>query len=186
MNEREKKLIFLLFGAAFIIVNIFLFTSYTEAKQKKKTALQKNAAELDLKKKEIEASDERISEVDWLIEHEPKKGTHADVRADLVNFTEKSAQKKGVSLKRRPSPMPPIPDEAGRYNTARVEVFVNAADPELYSWIAELQNPEESRSVTFLRIKSLRDDPHRVDCELVLTQWFVPAGDEETEEVTSN
>ena len=61
MNEREKKLIFLLFGAAFIIVNIFLFTSYTEAKQKKKTALQKNAAELDLKKKEIEASDERIS-----------------------------------------------------------------------------------------------------------------------------
>ena len=35
MNSREKTLIFVLFGVAFLIINIFLFTSYQTVMQKK-------------------------------------------------------------------------------------------------------------------------------------------------------
>lgn len=186
MNQREKKLICILFGGAFFIVNIFLFSSYKGAKQKKEIQLKKNADELALKNKQITESDDRINEVDWLIEHEPKEGTHAEVRADLVNFAEQSALRSGVTAKKRPSPLPENLEEDGRYSTARVEMLVNARDAELYRWIIELQNPEKSRSVTFLRVKPQRDDNTRVECELVLTEWFTPASEESSDEVSSN
>ncbi len=186
MNDREKKLIFILFGGAFFIVNIFLFSSYTEAKQKKEIQLKKNADELALKKKEIGESDDRISEIEWLIDNGPKEGVHAEVRADLVNFAEKSALRAGVSTKKRPSPLPENPDEDGSYSTARVEMLVNARDPEFYRWLIELQDPQKGRAVTFLHIKPQRDDNTRVECELVLTQWFTPILDDAPAEDGSN
>jgi len=186
MNEREKKLIFILFGAAFLIVNIFLFTSYTAAKQKKEMQLKKNADELVLKERQIKESDERIGEMNWLIDHAPKGGTHSDVRAELVNFTEQSARRSGVTAKSRPVPLPENFEEVGVYRTAKVKVLVNARDPELYRWLIELQNPEKSRSITKLNIRPQRDKPERIDCELELTQWFLPAAEGDAEEVTSN
>ena len=35
MNSREKTLIFVLFGVAFFVINIFLFTSYPDGDAKK-------------------------------------------------------------------------------------------------------------------------------------------------------
>jgi len=186
MNSREKKLIFILFGAAFLIVNLFLFTSYQSAKQKKEVALKKNAAELQLKHEEMNQSEEKVDEMNWLIDHAPQEGNHSDVRADLVTFTETSAKRNRVKTKKRPTPIPEDIEEQGAYRTARVKVTVNAADPELHRWLIELQDPEKSRSITYLRIQPQRDDPHRVDCELELTQWFYPATGENSEEISSN
>lgn len=186
MNEREKKLIFILFGAAFLIVNVFLFTSYTAAKQKKEAAIEKNKKSLALKKKEIDESDERIDEMNWLIDHEPGEGSHAAVRAELVTFTEQSARRNGVTSKSRPVPVPENIEEQGAFRTAQVKMIVNAPDREFYRWLVELQNPEKSRSVTRIRVNPQRDDPTRIDCELELTQWFLPATEDNTEEVTSN
>ena len=186
MNNREKKLIVVLFGAAFLIVNLLLFTSYTNAKQKKESALKKNKEELARKKTEMDQSVERLDEMDWLIENAPKEGVHSDVRADFVTFAEKSAAKNKLKTKKRPTPIPENPEEQGVYRTARVKMAVNASDPELYRWLIELQDPEKSRSITYLRIQPQRDDPHRVDCELELTQWFLPALADSSEEVSSN
>lgn len=189
MNEREKKLIFVLFGAAFLIVNIYLLTSYFAAVQDRKSALKKNAAELAMKKQQIREAGGRQDEMNWLIDHAPKEGTHAAVRADLVVFAERSAQQNGVmpkSSKSRPIPLPEDPNEVGIYRTARVKVLVNARDPELYRWLIELQDPAQSRSITMLRIAPQRDDKERVDCELELTQWFSPVSGASSDGVTSN
>ncbi|BDS05684.1 hypothetical protein NT6N_07240 [Oceaniferula spumae] len=187
MNDREKKLIFLLFGAAFIIVNLFLYTSYTAAKQKKEIALDKGAKEIALKEKQLLEADERIAEMNWLIDYAPKEGTHAAVRADLVTFAEQSAQRNGITMKKRPVPVREEAEPTGAYHIARVKVLVNARDPEFYRWITELQNPEKSRSVTMLRISPQRDDPTRIDCELEITQWFAPAADDLLDDnVTAN
>ena len=186
MNQREKKLIFILFGAAFLIVNLFLFSSYSSTKQKKEMLLKKNAEELVLKKRQILESDERMDEMNWLIDNAPKEGTHAGVRAELVTFTEQSAQRNSVTPKSRPVPLPENFEETGVYRTAKVKMLVNARDPEFYRWLIELQNPEKSRSVTNLRIQPQRDDPTRIDCELELTQWFLPAIEDDSGDVTSN
>jgi len=187
MNDREKKLIFILFGAAFLIVNIFLFTSFNAAKQKKEMELAKGEKELALKKQQILESNDRMAEMDWLIDHSPREGTHAAVRADLVTFVQQTAQRNNLTLKKPPVPVKENPDATGAYHIAQVKILVNARDAELMRWLTELQNPEKSRSVTFLRISPQRDDPTRVDCELEVTQWFAPAGEDGSSgDVTAN
>ena len=189
MNEREKKLIFVLFGAAFLIVNILLFTSYVEAKKKKEAALINNAQEIKLKKEQINEAGERQSEMDWLIDFAPKEGTHAGVQAELVTFAEQSVRRNGVqpkSSKSRPIPLPEDLAVVGVYHTARVKMLVNARDRELYRWLIELQDPKKSRAITSLRISPQRDDPTRIDCELEITQWFSPVSEGNPDDVTSN
>ena len=46
MNSREKTLIFVLFGVAFFVINIFLFTSFQSAMQKKRSQLDVGAKKL--------------------------------------------------------------------------------------------------------------------------------------------
>lgn len=178
MNEREKKLSILLFGAVFIIVNLFAYTSYTGAMQKKQALLKKGEAELDLKLRELEEASQHFDEVEWLANNMPAEGSHASIRAELATFTEQSAKKHRLTVKKRPSPLRENPDEAGEFRSAIVKAQVNCRDAELYRWLCELQNPKLARSITFLRISPQRDDATRIDCELEVTQWFRPAEDD--------
>jgi len=181
MNAREKKLIFVLFGAAFLIANLFAYSAFTEALQKKKIQLKNGASELALKQVQLEEASTHQDEVDWLAEHMPVEGTHASVRAELVTFMEQSASKQRITLKKRPTPLRENPDEVGEFRSAVVKAVVNCRDSELYRWLVELQDPKKSRSITRLRITPQRDDPTRIDCELDVTRWFTPIPEEELE-----
>lgn len=181
MNEREKKLIIILFGAAFIIVNLFGFTSYNAALQKKQVELKTGADELKLKRRQLVEANDRMDEVDWLAENMPAEGTHAGVRADLVTFTEQSANKQRVDIKKRPRPQGEDPNETGDFRSAVVKVQVNCRDAELYRWLCELQNPKKARAITRLKITPHRDDKTRIDCDLEVTQWFSPISEDDAD-----
>ena len=185
MNEREKKLIILLVGAAFIIGNLFAYNTYTGAMQKKETLLKKDENELKLKLRELEEASLHFDDVDWLAENLPSEGTHASIRAELVTSTEQSAKKNMVVIKKRPSPLRENPEEEGSFRSAVVKVQVNCRDGELYRWLCELQNPKKTRSITRLRITPQRDDATRIDCELEVTRWFIPVSEDFEEDTTA-
>lgn len=178
MNDREKKLIFILFGAAFFIANVFVYTSYEEALKKKQIELKNGAAELKLKNDQLIEADRRGEEIQWLANHMPVEGTHISVRGNLVTFVAQSAQKFNITPKKQPSALRENPDEVGDFRSAVVKVMVNCRDPELYRWLCELQNPEQARSITRLKISPQRDNAERIDCELEITQWFTPVIEE--------
>lgn len=179
MNEREKNLIFILVGAGFIVANLFGFTTYRGALDKKKAEFKKGESELKVKRRQLEESYERIDEIEWLAENRPVDGTHASIRAELVTFTEQSARKHRVDIKRRPSPLRADPEESGPFRSAVVKVMVNCRDAELYRWLCDLQDPRKSRSITRLRITPQRDDATRIDCELEVTRWFSPLSEDD-------
>jgi hypothetical protein len=185
MNNREKKLIIILFGAAFIIVNLFLFTSFNTAKQQKKALFSKGAKDLEKMELELDEADSQIPDRDWLFDNPPVEGTHGKVGAELATYTEKSALSNRVKLKKRPSPQREDAEESGAYRSARVKVLGNATDRELYLWLTDLQDPKQGRSITQLRISPQRDDATRIVCELEITQWFTPQIEEEAA-VTTN
>ncbi len=178
MNTREKTLILTLFGVAFLIINAFVFTSYQAAMQKKRIQLQKGARQLEQMEKDLATWATRAEEVEWLSNNQPAEGVHGTVGAGLVKDTEEAARRHGVTLPKRPSPQKADPDEVGVYQSARVKAVANAMDEQLYKWMTDLQDPAKSRSITFLRISPQRDDPTRVDCELEITQWFLPEMEE--------
>jgi hypothetical protein len=184
MNNREKKLIFILFGAAFLIVNVFLFTSYNTAMKKKENQLKQGTKELKKMNKELDAWASQEDDVNWLVDNPPVVGIHSQVRSDLVSVVQRSAQKYRVTPKKAPIPQPENTEEFGAYRSARVKVLGNAMDRELYLWLTDLQDPQKGRSITSLSISPQRDDPTRIDCELEVTQWFTPEIEEEA--VTTN
>lgn len=184
MNDREKKLIFILFGAAFLIVNVFLFTSYKAKMKQKEAVFNKGSKDLVKMNQELDAWDSQIDDVNWLYDNPPTEGTHGKVGAELAIYTKQSAERFRVDLKKGPSPQREDKEEAGAYRSARVKVTGNAMDKALYQWLTDLQAPKKGRSITFLRITPQRNDPTRVDCELEVTQWFTP--EEEEESLTTN
>ncbi len=184
MNNREKKLIFILFGAACLIVTVFLFTTYQTKMKQNEAKFKKGTEDLAKMNKELDAWDSKIDDVNWLYDNPPAVGTHGIIVAELAINTGKSAQRYRVALKKPPAPQPEDKEEAGAYRSARVKVIGNAMDRELYQWLTDLQDPKKGRSITRLKISPQRDDPERVDCELEITQWFTP--EEEEESFTTN
>ena len=180
MNSREKTLIFVLFGVAFFVINIFLFTSFQSAMQKKRSQLDVGAKKLKLMESDLATWESKADDVEWLMNNQPVVGVHGNIGAELAAYTEKVANKHGVSLSKRPSPQRADTEETGAYRSARAKVVANAMDGQLYNWLVELQDHELNRAITFLRISPQRDDPTRVDCELEVTQWFRPEIEEES------
>ncbi len=178
MNSREKKLLMVLFGAAFLIVNLFLFTSYRAVKDKKEAALANGKKEIHQMLKDLDEAADKQDEMDWLRNHEPVEGIHSQVRSELVSDVQKSAGRYHVILKKAPQPLAEDTEQGGAYRSALVKVLANATDRELYLWIADLQDPNKGRSIVRLKISPQRDDKTRVDCELELAQWFTPKPDE--------
>ena len=179
MNAREKNLVFLLFGVAFLVINIFLFTSFKAAMQKKRSQLDIGAKKLELMEQDLATWESKADDVEWLANNQPVVGVHGNIGAELAAYTEEVAKRHGVVLSKRPSPQRADTEEEGAYRSARAKVTANAMDNQLYKWLSDLQDPELSRSVTFLRISPQRDDPTRIDCELEITQWFRPEMEEE-------
>ncbi|MBT8044738.1 MAG: hypothetical protein KJO79_07285, partial [Verrucomicrobiae bacterium] len=64
MNPREKKLLIFLFGAAFLIVNIFLFTSYNEAKQRKENQMKQGSKQLGQMNQELDDWESQAEDVE--------------------------------------------------------------------------------------------------------------------------
>ncbi len=179
MNDREKKLIVILFGAALIIVSLFGYTSMSAALQKKRVELKTGADELKLKYSQLDEANARMAEVTWLAENMPAEGAHASIGADLATFTEQSAKKQRIDIKKRPSPQREDENEMGDFRSAVVKVQVNCRDAELYRWLCDLQNPKKARAITYLKITPPRDDKTRIDCSLEVTQWFTPLSEDD-------
>ena len=174
MNDREKKLLTLLVVAAFVIANLFAYNLYKKGKQRMMVALANGKKELKEKNDKLTRAENRYDEWDWFIENQPADGVHGRIRAELATYAEKSASRYGVQMKKRPILQREDLSEPGIFRSAKVKVIVNGRDAEIYRWLADLQDPKKSRSITRLMIAPQRDDATRMDCELELAQWFAP------------
>jgi hypothetical protein len=174
MNEREKKLLILLGVAAFIILNVFAFSFYQKSMKRMQAILGNGTKEIEIKTEALVKADENLDDWDWWIENQPIEGAHGGVVADLAAYTEQSAGRYGVQIKLRPSPLAENLAEPGVYRSAKIKARANGRDAEIFRWLTDLQDPKKFRSITRLMITPQRDDATRMDCEVEVTQWFVP------------
>ncbi|MGB0992411.1 MAG: hypothetical protein ACPG32_08075 [Akkermansiaceae bacterium] len=183
MNDREKKLIFLLLGVAFVLATVFAYTTFTSVMQKKKSAMAKNKTKIEEINANIDAAYDRQEEMEWYDNNQPVEGTFLEVQAKLHKFVTQSmgskVEKKSIVAQSADSEL------SGGYQKTTMKVLVSAYDPDLYRWICTLQSPKDFRSVTYIKIEPQRNDKTRVDCELNITQWFIPkSSDDNAEDAT--
>ena len=172
MNARERRMLILLGVVGFLLLNLFAYRWY---KQKKELAKGERArAEIILEsanaysEKEAQVADE----IKRMKDHEPQPAAVQEVDSALQKFAQEEALKASLTVKRQ---KPQTPDrEKAHYHRARIEFEVTGTESALYLWLDKLQSPQQFRSVTSLRLSPQRDDDTKIDCTVVIEQWFVP------------
>lgn len=181
MSDREKKLV-LLFGlAAFVLVNAFGVSWFR--KQKATLASQLIAAEGEVQNAEAFSRkyDTVIEEMDWMAEHAPDERAGQLVASELEQYASNQATTHQLEVKRRAILSN---DETGtHFHRAKVEFNVNGMENSLYRWLGRLQMPDQLRAITFLRLSPDTKDDTKIDCTVIVEQWYVPlSGDGEADD----
>jgi len=158
----------------FLLLNLFAY--YRVYRPKRNSVLRaRTVAEQTLKSANdyLELKGQRADEIDWLAKHEPKPAAVQEVDSALQKFAQEEAIKASLTVKRQ-KPQTAERPEGATYHRARIEFEVTGTEAALYLWLDKLQSPPQFRAVTSLRLTPQRDDDTKVDCTVVIEQWFVP------------
>lgn len=187
MSPREKNLL-LLFGAAgFIILNFLGFNFYT--KKKGEVTNQRIAAELALEQAEFirDRRDEVLGDMESLIAKEPAPAAYQDVQSSLQQLVEREAQVAGLTIKPNSQKLlPPDQTEGNHYHRVKMQVSLIGMEQALYTFFSRLNVPDQFRATTNILLAPDKQDDTKIDCTVVIEQWFVPAPAGATGQNTAN
>lgn len=178
MTSRERNLLILLVGMAFLAVN---FLGYRMWYAPKMAALQSTMENAEQKAGANEGMGNILDAVkedqDWLNRFEPKPNTVGKMQTRIQQLAENEALRANLTIKKKGFGEP-IVEPSLHYHRARYDILVNGPESSIYKWLDRLHNPNEFRVVTFVLMSPQRDDLTRADCQIYLDQWFVPEGEQ--------
>lgn len=174
MSAREKRLLIFFSIAGFLILNLVGF-NYYKSKHAEILRAKNSASQALLDAKMFRDSRQQVAaEMDWLAAHEPPQPAAAqDVQNTLQQFAVKEAERMGLAVKRQKL-LPADETKGNHYNRAKVEFLVNGKEDALYKWLDSLRSPDQLRAVTSMRLSPDREDDTKIDCTVVVDQWFIP------------
>ena len=173
MSAREKQLLTLLLLAGFIVVNVFLYSLYTQ-----KSSLF--VGELDAAKAKLQeaialqdSSAQLAEEMQWLAENQPDPTVYQTVQTQLQQFAETQARKLGLTIKSQE--LLPTDTSGFHFNRAQVKINLTGQEQALYQWFNAVNDPSAFRSAYQIRLTPNGKDDTLIDCSATLAQWFPPA-----------
>ena len=170
LTAKERKLLYLLLGAIFVLLNVVGLRAFLNRQQ----ALEANIAQLSTQLAEHRGiladraywEERRV----WLEANQPSDdvGTVED-DTKFTQFIETSAKNSGLEYTRRGGgPLPPRGSIAEVYDASTVKGPMEA----VVKWLSELQNPKDFRVIKQLRIKS--GEPPQIACDVEVARWYRP------------
>ena len=179
MSEREKRLLFLLLGALFVILNLGLYKKVYEVRlNAADSKLVTAKAELDQAKTLIETRDLYESEMSWLSRNKPRPSSVQQAQTRLEQFVKGQARSQRLDIKSTKL-QSSITDASLNYQRVRIQVTLNGLEQQLYSFLSRLHSPNDFRAVTVMRLNPQKNDDTRIDCQILVEQWISPLGSEE-------
>ncbi|MGD7653621.1 MAG: hypothetical protein ACQCXQ_10430 [Verrucomicrobiales bacterium] len=173
MSAREKKLLIFFAVAGFIVLN---FLAVTFFQTKKNDAVRKrDQARVQLETAEMyQASSASVAnEMEWLAKHTPEPAANQDVQTQLQKLCEAGATKAGLEIKTQK----PLPSDINgvHFHRAKMQLTVSGKEESLYRWLDQLNQPDQLRIATQIRLSPNKKDDTLIDCTATVEQWFVPA-----------
>jgi hypothetical protein len=176
MSDREKKLLLLLGLAAFVIVNVFGFSRFRQARERLATRLIEAEGSVQMADAYAAKYETVTAEMEWMDQHKPQPRAGQLVATELEQYASNQATTHQLDVKRRA--IKPIDETGTNFHRAKVEFNVTGKEDLLYRWLDRLQMPDQLRAITFLRLKPDKDDT-LIDCVVEVEQWFVPQSEDE-------
>ncbi len=174
MSPREKRLLNLLLIVGFFLLN---FAAYKLFFVKRLADAGQRAATAETKVESARSAEDMLGlfedEMAWLEKNEPKEATEQETQTRLQQLLQREAQRNNLTIKRQKL-QPSVVSPGLVYHRARIEIEVNGMEMSLYRWLDRVHSPTESRAVTFMRMNPQKDDDTKIDCQIIVEQWFAP------------
>jgi hypothetical protein len=172
MSDREKRLLYILGIAAFVLLNVFGFKFLVGLRRGYDLDLKDAQRGLDRAHEYEENARKVASEMEWLAKNEPKPRQGQTVQTELEQYASNQAQSAQLIVKTRK--ILPSDTSGSYYHAEQIEFTVTGTEASLYRWLHQLQQPEQFRSVVKLRLSPQREDDTKIDCVATISQWYVP------------
>lgn len=174
MSDREKRLLVFLLIVGFLVINALLgFKVFWPKLQSARLEAERLNTTYEEGMKALSAGGEEEEEIAWLEQYEPQPLPSQKAESQLEGLANLEAQRRGLTVKSRKI-QPAVVDPILNYHRARVQLEVSGDEQNLYRWLDRLNAPTEFRTVTQMRVNPKRDDDTKVDCLVLIEQWFVP------------
>lgn len=173
MSPREKKILIVFAGSAFLVVNFLAFGFFQAKRAEVDRKLTQARQQLDTAEM-FRSSREQVSDqMEWLASKEPQPAANEDVQTMLQQLCEREATSAGLTIKSQ-KPMPTDSSEGLHYHRAKIQITVNGREEALYRWFDRLNMPDQFRAASLIRLSPNQQDDTQIDCTATVEQWFVP------------
>ena len=171
LTAKEQKLLFLLVGALFVLLNVVGLQAFLNRQRLLQSNIAQLRTQLDEHRSILSGKDYWEERGNWLEANQPVDDvTTVEDDTKFTEFVEVSAKNSGLEYTRRGGgPMPPRGSIAEVYDASTVKGPMEA----LVKWLSELQKPKEFRVIKQLRIKSTEKPPDVV-CDVEVARWYRP------------
>ncbi len=175
MSEREKKLLLFLGATLFIIVNLIALNKfYLPRLQEAKTA--KSTAESDLNMANITLTQAELyqPEMDWVEQSGTVASDPIRARSELQAYVRKQAVARRLEIKDDDI----LEYQPGDfYGRVKVSFKVTGREQDVIGWLTSIHRVEQRQVVTKLEMKPQSGDLTRIDVEIEVEKWIIPAED---------
>lgn len=172
MSSREKRLLIFFAVAGFILLNVFafrFFQSFSGDIDRKHRAAK---LQLETAAMTQNASAQIADEMEWLNERQPEPITNPDAQSRLEQLVAREARTVGLSS--QPIKLLPSDTASAHYHRAKLQITVTGNEEALYRWLDRVNQPDQFRIATQLRLSPNKKDDTNIDCTATIEQWFVP------------
>lgn len=171
LTAKEQKLLFLLIGALFVLLNVVGLQAFLNRQRLLQSNIAQLRTQLDEHRSILADQDYWAERRAWLEANQPADDiSTVEDDTKFTQFVQTSAKNSGLAYTRRGGgPMPPRGSIAEVYDASTVKGPMRA----LVKWLSELQKPAEFRVIKQLRIKSAEKPPDVV-CDVEVARWYRP------------
>jgi hypothetical protein len=176
LTAKEKRLLLVLLGAIFVLINVIGLNTYLARLHSLKSSLLKLQGQLVENRAILEVGGEWLERAAWLDANQPTDDVATtDDDAKFYEFVETSAKNFGLSYQRREAGA--VPQDgllAEVFDSSQVKGTMEA----LIKWLVQLQDPSAFRAIKQLSIRS--GEPPQVIAEVTVSRWYRPSSGGET------
>ena len=184
MSQREKVLLIALAAGLFAVVSLFGFKLLVEKRQQVAKDIEQLRTDIDLAEYRKEQRELDVANMEWFAQNEPEPREAALAGSQLQDFITTQANANRLEIK-APQILPN--DASGvYYEKASFQLRVTGMESDLYRWLSNLHNPEDFRAVTRLVLFPNKEDDSMIDATVIVTEWFIPATEEDLQEQPTN
>lgn len=171
LTAKEKRLLMVLLGALFVLVNVIGLNMYLARLQGLQSAIVKRQSEAVENRAILEEGGVWLERAAWLDANQPIDDVATtDDDAKFYEFVESSAKNAGLSYQRRDAGTLPHSDVLAEvFDTSQVKGTMEA----LVKWLVQLQDPAAFRAVKQITIRS--GEPPQVLAEVTVARWYRPS-----------